>query len=53
MESFNKDELNAIGLMVSNAAISGKDAAFVAALLAKIQRMLNAASAPKEDVQIT
>jgi len=41
MEQFTKEELNVIGLMVSNAPISGKDAAFVAALLDKLGRMLN------------
>ena len=40
MDTFTKEELNALGVMVSNAPISGKDAAFVAALLEKIKRLL-------------
>jgi hypothetical protein len=48
MESFTPEELNALGVMVSNAPISGKDAAFVAALLEKIKRMME-----QEDVQVS
>jgi hypothetical protein len=39
--TFTREELNALGVMVSNAPISGKDAAFVAALLEKIKQMLD------------
>ena len=38
---FTPEELNAIGMMVSAAPISGKDAKFVAALLDKVQAMIN------------
>jgi hypothetical protein len=48
MESFTPEELNALGVMVSNAPISGKDAPFVAALLEKIKRMME-----QEDVQVS
>lgn len=37
---FSKEELNAIGVIVSNAPIKGSDAAFIAALLAKIDRLV-------------
>ena len=46
METFTPEELNALGVMVSNAPISGKDAPFVAALLEKIKRMMQS-----EDLQ--
>jgi hypothetical protein len=48
MESFTIEELNALGVMVSNAPISGKDAAFVAALLEKIKRMMES-----EELQVS
>jgi len=44
--TFTREELNALGVMVSNAHIAGKDAAFVAALLEKIKQML-------EEVQVS
>jgi hypothetical protein len=44
--TFTREELNALGVMVSNAPIAGKDAAFVAALLEKIKQML-------EEVQVS
>lgn len=37
---FTTEELNALGIMVANAPISGKDAKFVAGLLDKIQALL-------------
>ena len=37
---FTQEELNALGIMVANAPISGKDAKFVAGLLDKIQALL-------------
>lgn len=43
---FSKEELNAIGLIVSQAAIKGSDAAFIAALLKKIEGLINAPDAP-------
>jgi hypothetical protein len=49
METFTKEELNALGVMVSNAPISGKDAAFVATLLEKIKRLLE----QPEEVQVS
>jgi hypothetical protein len=48
METFTKEELNALGVMVSNASISGKDAPFVAALLEKIKRMME-----QEELQVS
>ena len=49
METLTREELNALGVMVSNAPISGKDAAFVAALLEKIKRLLE----QPEEVQVS
>lgn len=37
---FTTDELTALGIMVANAPISGKDARFVAGILDKIQALL-------------
>jgi hypothetical protein len=48
MDTFTKEELNALGVMVSNAPISGKDAPFVAALLEKIKRMMES-----EELQVS
>jgi hypothetical protein len=42
------EELNALLIMVSNAPISGKDAKFVAALMDKLQIMLEDTGKPKE-----
>lgn len=42
---FSKDELNAIGLIVSQAATKGSDASFIAALLAKIKGLIDAPDA--------
>ena len=39
---FTQEELNALGVIVSAAQVSGKDAKFIAALLDKIAAMLNA-----------
>ena len=47
---FTKEELNALGVIVSNAPISGKDAPFVANLLAKIGSMIQAEDAPAEGI---
>lgn len=50
---FTTEELNALGIMVANAPISGKDAKFVAGLLDKIQALLQAgqtAQAPARTV---
>ena len=43
---FTTEELNALGIMVANAPISGKDAKFVAGLLDKIQALLQERPAP-------
>lgn len=43
---FSKEELNAMGVIISNAPIKGSDAAFIAALLAKIERMTKEENAP-------
>ena len=48
MDTFTREELNALGVMVSNAPISGKDAPFVAALLEKIKRMMES-----EELQVS
>lgn len=37
---FDKAELNALAIIVSNAPISGKDAKFIAALMDKIAALL-------------
>lgn len=42
---FSKDELNALGIIVSAAQVTGKDAKFIAALLDKIAGLLNEAEA--------
>lgn len=38
---FSKEELNALGVIVSQATISGKDAKFIVNLLEKIEKELN------------
>jgi hypothetical protein len=49
---FTKEELNALGLIVSDAKISGKDAPFIAALLEKIAAMLQSKDA-LDDLEIS
>lgn len=45
MEDFTAEELNAMGVIVSAAAIKGQDAKFIAALLEKIAVKLKAVTA--------
>jgi hypothetical protein len=44
MVKFNKEELNALGVIVSNASISGKDSFFIASLLNKLNKMVEETS---------
>jgi len=53
MEQFTKEELNVIGLMISNTQITGKDAPFVAALLAKLQRMVQQPMPASSGVEVS
>lgn len=54
MMMFTEEELNAIGLMVSNAPIAGKDAKFISALLDKVAAMLTECREAKvADVEVT
>lgn len=54
MMMFTEEELNAIGLMVSNAPIAGKDAKFVSNLLDKVAAMLAERQETKvADVEVT
>jgi hypothetical protein len=46
MTEFNKEELNALGVIISNASISGKDSFFIANLLDKIKKMLEESKEP-------
>lgn len=44
--TFTRDELNALGIIVSAAQVTGKDAKFIAALLDKISAALEACDVP-------
>ena len=44
---FTKEELNALGVIVSAAQVSGKDAKFIAALLDKIASLLQEPQDPE------
>jgi hypothetical protein len=48
---FTKEELNTLGIIVSQAPIKGQDAKFIAALLDKIAGLLNQPNVP-QDVEV-